>query len=410
MIESPASPISVGTPAYRKLAIALTITGFATFSLLYSVQSLLPVFARDFQVSAGEASLVVSAATGAMAIALLVASIVSDRIGRRQMMTGSLFAAAVLTLASSVLPGWHTLLVTRFLTGIALSGIPAVAMAYVAEEVSASSIGAAMGLYIGGSAIGGMVGRLLASVLADWFDWRIALAIIGVCSLIGALVFWRVAPESRGFVSRTHDWSSIYATLKDLKNDAALPWLYTEAFLLMGSFVTVYNYVSFRLLAPPYELSQTVVGLIFLFYIVGSFSSSWFGRLAGRLGRRRVFWIPIVVLLVGVILTAASPLTLIVLGIGVVTLGYFGAHSIASSWVSRRGRAARAQAAAFYLFFLYVGSSVLGSMGGIAWSRARWPGVAGFLTVLLVIALLIALRLVAVKPLPENLPPGEIIP
>jgi YNFM family putative membrane transporter len=345
-----------------------------------------------------------------MAIALLVASIVSDRIGRRQMMTGSLFAAAVLTLASSVLPGWHTLLVTRFLTGIALSGIPAVAMAYVAEEVSASSIGAAMGLYIGGSAIGGMVGRLLASVLADWFDWRIALAIIGVCSLIGALVFWRVAPESRGFVSRTHDWSSIYATLKDLKNDAALPWLYTEAFLLMGSFVTVYNYVSFRLLAPPYELSQTVVGLIFLFYIVGSFSSSWFGRLAGRLGRRRVFWIPIVVLLVGVILTAASPLTLIVLGIGVVTLGYFGAHSIASSWVSRRGRAARAQAAAFYLFFLYVGSSVLGSMGGIAWSRARWPGVAGFLTVLLVIALLIALRLVAVKPLPENLPPGEIIP
>lgn len=410
MTEPPASPITVGTPAYRKLAIALTVTGFATFSLLYSVQSLLPVFARSFNVSAGEASLVVSAATGAMAIALLVASVISDRIGRRQMMTGSLFAASVLTLASSVLPGWHTLLLTRFLTGIALAGIPAVAMAYVAEEVSANTIGAAMGLYISGAAIGGMVGRLLASVLADWFDWRIALAVIGVCSLIGALVFWRVAPESRGFVSRRHDWSSLYATLKDLKNDAALPWLYTEAFLLMGSFVTVYNYVSFRLQAPPYGLSQTVVGLIFLFYIVGSFSSTWFGQLAGRLGRRRVFWIPIVVLLAGVILTAAAPLTLIVLGIGVVTLGYFGAHSIASSWVSRRGRTARAQAAAFYLFFLYVGSSVLGSVGGIAWSRARWPGVVGFLTVLLVIALLIALRLVAVKPLPENLPQGQIIP
>ncbi len=410
MTEPPASPISVGTPAYRKLAIALTITGFATFSLLYSVQSLLPVFARSFNVSAGESSLVVSAATGAMAIALLVASVISDRIGRRQMMTASLFAASILTVAAALLPGWHTLLVMRFLTGVALSGIPAVAMAYVAEEVSASSIGAAMGLYIGGSAIGGMVGRLLASVLTDWFNWRIALAVIGVSSLLGALVFWRVAPDSRAFVSRRHDWASFAATLKSLKNDAALPWLYTEAFLLMGSFVTVYNYVSFRLLASPYALSQTVVGLIFLFYIVGSFSSSWFGQLAGRLGRRRVFWIPIVVLLVGVMLTAATPLWLIVLGIGVVTLGYFGAHSVASSWVSRRGRAARAQAAAFYLFFLYVGSSVLGSVGGIAWSRARWPGVAGFLIVLLVVALLIALRLVAVKPLPENLPQGEIIP
>jgi MFS transporter, YNFM family, putative membrane transport protein len=408
--EPPTSLISVGTPAYRKLAIALTITGFATFSLLYSVQSLLPVFAHSFNVSAGEASLVVSAATGAMAIALLVASVISDRIGRRQMMTASLFAASILTVGAALLPGWHTLLVMRFLTGVALSGIPAVAMAYVAEEVSASSIGAAMGLYIGGSAIGGMVGRLLASVLTDWLNWRIALAVIGVSSLIGALVFWRVAPDSRAFVSRRHDWDSFAATLKSLTNDAALPWLYTEAFLLMGSFVTVYNYVSFRLLAPPYALSQTVVGLIFLFYIVGSFSSSWFGQLAGRLGRRRVFWIPIVVLLVGVVLTAATPLTLIVLGIGVVTLGYFGAHSVASSWVSRRGRAARAQAAAFYLFFLYVGSSVLGSVGGVAWSRARWPGVAGFLIVLLVFALLIALRLVAVKPLPENLPQGQIIP
>ena len=410
VIESPASPIRVGTPAYRKLSIALTIAGFATFSLLYSVQALLPVFAQTFQVSAGEASLVVSLATGAMAIALLAASVVSDRVGRRQMMTGSLFAASILTLASAILPGWHTLLVTRFLTGIALSGIPAVAMAYVAEEVSSSSIGAAMGLYIAGSAIGGMVGRLLASVLTDWLNWRISLAVIGVCSLGGALVFWRVAPESRAFVTQKHDWSSFYATVKTLRSDAALPWLYTEAFLLMGSFVTVYNYVSFRLLAPPYRLSQTVVGLIFLFYIVGSFSSTWFGQLAGRLGRRRVFWIPIAVLLTGVVLTAAAPLMLIVLGIGVVTVGYFGAHSVASSWVSRRGRTARAQAAAFYLFFLYVGSSVLGSAGGIAWSRAGWAGVALFLSLLLIVALLIALRLVAVQPLPENLPPGEIIP
>ena len=396
-------PISSGTPAYRKLSLALLIAGFATFSLLYSVQSLLPIFAQSFKVSAGEASLVVSLATGAMALTLLIASVISDRIGRRQMMTASLFAGSVLTLTSAVLPGWNALLVTRFLTGIALAGIPAVAMAYVAEEVSGSSIGAAMGLYIAGSAIGGMVGRIGASVMADLFGWRVALATIGGCSLVGALVFWRAAPASRGFVSRKHDWSSFAASMRILKNDAALPWLYSEGFLLMGSFVTIYNYVSFHLLAPPYSLSQSAVGAIFLFYIVGSVSSTWFGHLAGRLGRRRVFWIPILALLGGVALTAAAPLSVIVLGIGVVTVGYFGAHSVASSWVGRRGGAARAQAAAFYLFFLYVGSSVLGSAGGVAWSHAGWPGVALFTGVLVVIALLIALRLVAVKPLPENM-------
>jgi YNFM family putative membrane transporter len=397
-----ANPISSGTPAYRKLALALIVAGFATFSLLYCVQSLLPVFARAFAVSAGEASLVVSLATGPLAITLLLASVISDRIGRGRMMTTSLFAASTITVVSALLPGWHALLASRLLIGVALAGIPAIAMAYVAEEVDASSIGGAMGLYIAGSAIGGMAGRLLASVLADRLGWRVALAVIGGCSLVGAFLFWRAAPPSRSFVARKHDWASFYNSVKALKNDAALPWLYSEGFLLMGAFVTLYNYVSFRLLGPPYNLSQSAVGAIFLFYIVGSFSSTWFGQLAGRLGRRRVFWIPILAFLGGVALTAVRPLVCIILGIGIATAGYFGAHSVASSWVGRRGGAARAQAASFYLFFLYVGSSVLGTTGGIAWGRGGWVGVASFIGVLLGLALLIAVRLIAVKPLPEN--------
>jgi MFS transporter, YNFM family, putative membrane transport protein len=399
---SAAGLISSGTAAYRKLALALVIAGFATFSLLYCVQSLLPVFSQAFGVSAGGASLVVSLATGPLAVMLLVASVISDRIGRRPMMAGSLFAASVITIISALIPGWHALLVSRFMTGVALAGIPAIAMAYVAEEVDAASIGAAMGLYIAGSAIGGMAGRLLASVLTDWFGWRFAVAAIGGCSLTGAIVFFRAAPPSRSFVARRHDWASFYKSVRLLKSDAALPWLYSESFLLMGAFVTLYNYVAFRLLGPPYRLSQSAVGAIFLFYIVGSFISTWFGQLAGRLGRRRVFWIPILAFLLGIALTAMRPLMCIILGIGVATAGYFGAHSVASSWVGRRGGAARAQAAAFYLFFLYVGSSVLGSAGGVAWSHAGWTGVALFIAVLLVLALLVAVRLVSVKPLAEN--------
>src|ERR1700732_4298952 len=299
----PHVPISSGTPAYRRLSLALVIAGLATFSLLYSVQSLLPVFAKEFKVSAGEASLVVSLATGAMDITLLFASIVSGGIGRREMMAASLFAASVLTLVCAVVPGWHALLLTRFLIGVAVAGIPAVAMAYIAEEVRGDSIGGAMGLYIGGAAIGGMAGRLAASVVSDLLGWRFALAGIGAISLMGAGVFWWAAPHSRSFVSQKHDWPSFLASVRILRNDAALPWLYAEGFLLMGSFVTIYNYVSFHLLAPPYSLSQASVGMIFLFYIIGSFSSTWFGKLAGRLGRRKVFWIPILVLLAGIAMT-----------------------------------------------------------------------------------------------------------
>ncbi|MBS0418460.1 MAG: MFS transporter [Proteobacteria bacterium] len=404
--DSASTRISAGTPAYRRFALALVIAGLATFALLYSVQSLLPVFAREFHVSAAESSLVVSLATGAMALMLLIASVISDRVGRREMMVVSLFAGAILTLVSAVLPSWHALLFTRFLTGIALSGIPAIAMTYLAEEVDAKSIGGTMGLYIAGAAIGGMVGRISSSVIADWLGWRAAVGTIGVICLLGAFVFRWAAPPSRSFVSRRHDLASVLASIHILRRDAGLPWLYAEGFLLMGSFITIYNYVSFRLLAPPYSLSQSAVGAIFLFYIVGSFVSTWFGQLAGRLGRRRVFWIPILVFLAGVGMTAASPLMVVVAGIGVATAGYFGAHSVASSWVGRRGHAAPAQAASFYSFFMYVGSSVLGSAGGVAWSRAGWPGVAVFTIVLLVLALGAAIRLTRVRPLPQNVAAG----
>jgi YNFM family putative membrane transporter len=400
------SRISAGTPAYRRLALALVIAGLSTFALLYSVQSLLPVFAREFHVSAAESSLVVSLATGAMALMLLVASVVSDRVGRRAMMVTSLFAGSILTIVSAALPSWHALLVTRFLTGIALSGIPAIAMTYLAEEVDAKTIGGTMGLYIAGAALGGMIGRIGSSVIADWLGWRVALGSVGVICLIGAFVFRWAAPVSRSFVPRRHDLASFLDSIHVLRRDAGLPWLYCEGFLLMGAFITIYNYVSFRLLAPPYSLSQSAVGAIFLFYIVGSFVSTWYGRLAGRLGRRRVFWIPILVFLIGVGMTAASPLILVVAGIGVATAGYFGAHSVASSWVGRRGHAAPAQAAAFYSFFMYVGSSVLGSAGGVAWNHGKWPGVALFTMVLLALALAVALRLISVKPLPQNITTG----
>ena len=392
-----------GTPAYRRLTLAMLFAGFSTFSLLYAVQPLLPLFARDYGLSAEGASLAVSLATGPLAIGILFAGILSDRIGRRPLMVCAMFAAGALTLAAAVAPGWTALLALRLVTGVALAGVPAVAMAYVAEEVDAASVGAAMGLYIAGSAIGGMGGRLIASLVADAGGWRWALGSVGLAGVAMAEAFRRLAPPSRRFVAAAA--TNPLRGIATLFGDAALPLIYAEAFLLMGVFVTVYNYAGFRLLAPPYALSQTAVGAVFLLYILGSASSALFGAFAGRVGRRRVFWLPIVLLIVGVGVTAAQPLALVVLGIALVTVGFFGAHSIASAWVGRRALGNRGQGASLYLFFYYMGSSVLGSAGGFAWTHAGWPGVAAFCAILGAIALVIGLWLARIPPLP--LPEAE---
>jgi YNFM family putative membrane transporter len=169
-------------------------------------------------------------------------------------------------------------------------------------------------------------------------------------------------------------------------------------FLLLGAMVTTYNYIGFRLAQPPFSLSQSAIGLVFSIYLIGAVSSAVMGELAGRYGRRRVIGFAIVLMPIGILLTLPDSLALTILGVGVLTAGFFGGHSIASSWVGLRAETAKAQASAVYLFFYYVGSSVAGSFGGWVFASAGWPGVAAFVGALSVLALAVAMKLMRVPP------------
>jgi YNFM family putative membrane transporter len=401
--DQPASvanePIRHGTPAFRRLNIALFMAGFATFGLLYCVQPLMPEFSRDYGISAASSALSLSVSTGVLAFAMLVMGGVSDALGRKLVMVASLLSSALLVLASTQVHSWHALLALRVLLGLTLSGVPAVAMTYLVEEVHPDSIGLGMGLYISGNAIGGMGGRLIAGVLADAFGWRIGMGAVALIGLVAAVLFWRSVPTSRNFVAQPLHLRSLLGRFAELFRDAALPWLFAVGFLLLGAFVTVYNYLGYRLLAPPYSLSQAAVGLVFSIYLIGTFSSAWMGHLAGRLGRRKVLWTAFALMLAGVGLTVATPLPLVLLGIVALTFGFFGGHSIASSWVGRRAGAAKAQGASMYLFSYYMGSSVAGASGGLFYASHGWDGVAGFVGALVLMGLLIAWRLYRVPPL-----------
>jgi YNFM family putative membrane transporter len=379
--------------------VALFLCGFSIFSLLYCVQSLLPVFARDFGLTPASSSLALSASTATVAIAIFFSGSVADTFGRRPVILGALSAAAALTLIAAAMRSWPALLVCRALTGVAVGGMPSVVMAYMSEELDAHALGLATGLYIAGSALGGMVGRLAAGVLADVYSWRAAMAILGLESVIGVLACAQLLPHSRHFTPGRVPLRTLAARYARPWRDAGLPWLFLGGLLLMGGFVTVYNYLSFRLLRVPYSLSQSQTAAVFSLYILGMVSSTWIGSLASRFGRRRLYWPAVLVMLTGVLLTLAQPLWLIVVGVGLVTFGFFGAHSLASSWVGLRGGDCKAQAASLYLCAFYVGSSVVGSTGGVVWSRFGWNGVAGMVSLLLTLALGIGLRMRSVAPL-----------
>lgn len=321
-------------------------------------------------------------------------------------MTVSIMVSALLVLLTTLAPNWSVLLMLRTLLGLTLSGLPAVAMTYLSEEMDIESIGLGMGLYISGSAVGGMGGRLITGVLADFVSWRIGVAVVGVVGLLAGWIFARSLPPSRHFERQPLRLSALGHRFSAALRDRALPWMFLEGFLLLGAFVTVYNYLGYRLLAPPYNLSQATVGLIFGIYLVGTFSSPWMGHLAGKLGRRKVLWTAVALMLAGVLLTLARPLALIMLGIVALTFGFFGGHSIVSSWVGRRAGPVKAQASSLYLCCYYVGSSAAGWAGGLFYAWHGWDGVGGFVGVMLLLALLVAWRLYRLPPLAGPPSPG----
>src|SRR5450830_1146272 len=314
-------PMSVhaGSPAFKRINRAMVFGGFSTFALLYCVQPLMPLMASEFSLTPAESSLSLSASTAALALSLVFSSILSDRVGRKPMMVTAMLGGALCTIACAFAHNFPQLLVLRALLGVALGGMPAVAMAYLGEEIEPTSLGLSMGLYIGGSAFGGMLGRVLTSVISDYFSWRYALAGMGTAALYAAWEFRRSLPASQNFRQGRRGMTALAAGFRQHLSDPGLPWLFVP-------------------------------------------------------------------------------------GVGLFTFGFFASHSVASSWVGRRAREPKALASAIYLLFYYLGSSVLGSCTGAAWSAGGWPGVVGLLGAVLAISFMIALRLRSLAPLGTDSP------
>ncbi|MCW0306587.1 MFS transporter [Pantoea ananatis] len=392
--EAPSSDWIVrGTRPFMRVTLALFSAGLATFALLYCVQPILPVLSAQFGISPAASSISLSISTAMMALGLLVTGPLSDAIGRKSVMVTALLLAAICTLLSATMTSWHGILLMRGLIGLSLSGVAAVGMTYLSEEIHPSVVAFSMGLYISGNSIGGMSGRLISGVLTDFFSWRIAIAAIGCFALAAALMFWKILPESRHFRPASLRPRHLTINFRLHWRDAGLPLLFAEGLLLMGAFVTLFNYIGYRLLGAPWHLSQAVVGLLSVVYLTGSWSSPKAGALTSRFGRGPVMFGSTFIMLMGLLLTAVNGIALIFIGMMLFTAGFFAAHSVASGWIGPRARRAKGQASSLYLFSYYVGSSVAGTAGGFFWHQFGWGGLTLFISALLVLALWVAWQL-----------------
>jgi len=376
---------------YQRTNRALFLAGFSTFALLYCVQPLLPTFSLYFGVGAATSSLPLSVATASLAFAIFLSGPLSPLFSPRRVMFCSMAGAALMNIAAAVAPGWGLLLAVRVIQGLFLGGVPAVAMAYLAEHVDSKNLGRSVGTYVAGNAFGGMMGRVAMGFLTEWTSWRFALGAVGVAGLLAAAAFLTLLPADQAGQTRMpialRDHVGLWR--RHLRN-SALRRLFAIGFLALGIQVAVFNYAGFRLGAEPYHLGEAAISAVYLVYGAGMFTSSFAGRMADRLGGRRPLMAGLLLMACGIALTLMDALAAVVAGIAVVTAGFFMAHSVASGWVGRIAEGGKSHATSLYLLSYYLGSAVIGSAAGWFWETEGWWGVAGSALALSVVALGIA--------------------
>jgi YNFM family putative membrane transporter len=307
----------------------------------------------------------------------------------------SMVAAALLNIVAALLPSWNGILFTRALEGLVLGGVPAVAMAWLAEEMDPRHLGKAMGLYVGGTAFGAMIGRVGMGLMAEFTSWQSALCMLGVACLACACGFLALLPKSRNFVAKPG--INLMFHLRSWQghlNNRSLRRLYVLGFVLTSVFASLFNYASFHLSMAPYNLGQMEASLIFLTFSFGIVSSTVAGQLVDRYGKRRPLLVALLVILAGVMLTLSSELALIISGIALVTTGFFIGHSVVSSQVGPSAGSMKGHATSLYLLFYYMGASVTGSVSGWIWQHGGWRAIVAFNVMLVGLGL----RAVLAKP------------
>ncbi|GAA3730909.1 MFS transporter [Streptomyces tremellae] len=371
---APSAPalLSPGRPGYRRLSLALFVAGIATFGLLYSTQALLPAISDGLRVSPADASWTVAAATGGLAVAVVPLSALSERFGRRSMMTASLVVAVAVGLAVPFAPNLALLVVLRAVQGAALAGLPASAMAFLAEEVEGRALVSAIGLFVAGNSIGGMSGRIFTGWISQAWGWRAALLAVGVAAVACALVFRVMVPAAHHFTPRPLSPRAFARTVGGHLADPLLLRLYGIGALFMVVFGGVYTVIGYRLTGAPFSLPQGIAGSVFVVYLIGTFASASSGRVVAVLGRRGALYAALSTTAAGLLVTLVDSLAAVVAGLVLITAGFFTGHAVASSSVSRTATHGRAQASALYQAAYYLGSSAGGAAGAAAFHSAGW--------------------------------------
>ena len=366
------------------------VIGFFAFLNVYSMQAVLPMVMQDFHASPLQAGSTVGATVLAIALVSPFMGMLSDALGRKRILCVSLFALTLPTALIAMADSLQTIVLLRFLQGLAVPGIVVVLIAYLSEEFKAGNVARMTSTYVGGTVMGGFCGRFITGHASDVLGWRSAYVALALLNFLGALlVLWQL-PASRHFVANRNIRGALKTLGRHLRNRRFIA-ICALGFCVLFSLVGSFTYVNLYLAQPPFSLSPAGLANLFAVYLLGVVVTPMAGRLIVRHGFLKAVLSTLAVSACGLLLTLLPSLAAVIAGLALSSCGVFICQSATISHIADNVTEGRSLATGIYYFSYYAGGAAGSWVAGLAYEGWHWPGSVGSIILFQLLAAAIAL-------------------
>jgi DHA1 family multidrug resistance protein-like MFS transporter len=180
----------------KKIFITLFFSMFGTVTGVGIVVPLLPVYATHLGAGGVYIALIFAAFSISRSVLLPYFGRFSDKKGRKPFIIAGLFAYTVVSLLYMLSNRVESLIVVRFIQGIASAMIMPAVQAYVGDITPPQREGFTMGLFNMSMFLGLSIGPLIGGVMRDKFSLNMSFASMGILTFIGFLVSLLLLPPT----------------------------------------------------------------------------------------------------------------------------------------------------------------------------------------------------------------------
>jgi YNFM family putative membrane transporter len=368
---------------------AILFTTLLALSALYLPQPLLPVLMREFGVSRETAALLTTITFLPLSLAPLFYGLLLESFSARRMLRAAVLLLAISEVVVFFCTSFGSLLAVRFFQGLLVPAMLTALMTCTSRFAPPGEVPRAMAWYIAATILGGFAGRFLSGLIASLVNWRFSFLLLGVSLLIAWFWLGRM-PETGSLQLHRPNLRVIGNVLAD----PVMRTCYAMVFCFFLVFAAMMNYLPFRLTDLSPKADELRIGAAYVGYLLGIVMSLNAVRLQKRFGgAERVMVGSLVAYLFALAVMSLPSVQALIIGMFFLCGASFLAHSTAAGFLNRYASGRQGVVNGMYVSFYYAGGAFGSYLPGFVYRGFGWTGYMLTLSLVIVIALLLAIRL-----------------